>query len=271
MRRLSTTKRGIHVALCMLVSFVLVAVTADQASAREIRYQGQEVPVYVKPGEPTQLQFPGRIQGGFKRENSAVLLEKTDNYLIVFAQPQMIEDGEVILVHLDDSRSYSIRLRLSDANNQRDGAVEIVDTRPPPLPETAEEKPDFKVGKFAPPSRVAGFMRQMILTAEFGKRKAIPGYRRSNRFSGEVVLKDGAIEATIDEIYIGSNYWGYVISVENKLNTNQTLNPATFRLDGTRAVSMSTQQLAPVPLTNEQKIANAHKGKIYVITRAKQL
>jgi len=256
--------------LAAFVTAVLI-VSPEKADAREIKYDGQEVTVYVKPGEPTQLQFPGNIQGGFRRENSAVLLERQEKYLVVFAQPQMSEDGEVILVHLDDSRSYSIRLRPAVAGSQRDGAVEIVDSRPPPTPETVSEEPEFKVGKFAPPSKVAGFMRQMILTAEFGKRKAIPGYRRSNRYSGETVLHDGAIEATIDEIYIGSNYWGYVISVENKLDTTQTVNPATFRLDGTRAVSLSRPQLSPRPLTNEQKITNAHKGKVYVITRSKQL
>ncbi len=268
MRRLKSVQAYLFPA--MLTAFTLL-VAPNAAEAREIKYDGQEVTVYVKPGEPTQLQFPGNIQGGFRRENSAVLLERQEKYLVVFAQPQMSEDGEVILVHLGDSRSYSIRLKPFDSSNQRDGAVEIVDSRPSPTPETVDEEPEFKVGQSAPPSRVSGFMRQMILTAEFGKRKAIPGYRRSNRYSGEVVLHDGSIEAKIDEIYIGSNYWGYVISVENKLDTTQTINPATFRLDGTRAVSLSRPQLAPRPLTNEQKINSSHKGKVYVITRSKQL
>ena len=243
--------------------------------AREIRYQGEEVTVYVKPGEPTQLEFPSIVQGGFRRENSAVLLERQEKYLVVFAQPQIASEGEVVIVHLDDTRSYSIRLKPAEGENSRDSSIQLIDSRPPPVPDGGDdfdptEEPKTS-GKFAPPSKVAGFMRQLVLVAEFGKRKAIPGYRKSNRFSGEVVLNDGAMEATIDEIYIGSNYWGYVISVENQLETVQKINPAAFRLDGTRAVSMSRTQLAPKPLTVEQNIAGAHKAKVYVITRAKRL
>ncbi len=265
---------GPALATLALITIVSLAFPIS-AYAREIRYQGEEVTVYVKPGEPTQLEFPSMVQGGFRRENSSVLLERQEKYLVVFAQPQIAEEGEVVIVHLDDTRSYSIRLKPAEGENQRDGSIQIIDNRAPPVPDGGDEvdpteEPKTQ-GKYAPPSKVAGFMRQLILVAEFGKRKPIPGYRKSNRYSGEVVLHDGAIEATIDEIYIGSNYWGYVISVENKLDTVQQINPATFRLDGTRAVSMSRPQLAPKPLTVEQNIAGAHKAKVYVITKAKRL
>jgi hypothetical protein len=108
----------------------------------------------------------------------------------------------------------------------------------------------------------------MVLVAEFGKRKNIPGYRRSNRYTGETVLHDGAVEVKIDEIFMGSDYWGYVLSAENLLDTNQKLNPATFRLDGTRAVSAERWELAGRPQTAEQKVSGAHKSKIYVVVKA---
>ena len=86
MRRLKSVQAYIFGAV--LTAFTLL-VAPDAAEAREIKYDGQEVTVFVKPGEPTQLQFPGTIQGGFRRENSAVLLERQEKYLVVFAQPQI--------------------------------------------------------------------------------------------------------------------------------------------------------------------------------------
>ena len=100
-----------------------------------------------------------------------------------------------------------------------------------------EEAPAYAEQKF-PPARadqVSGLMRELMLLAEFGKG-SIPGYQRSDKYRGEVVLDDGALKATIDTIYIGSRYWGYVLDAQNSLDTAMKINPATFRLDGTHAI-----------------------------------
>ncbi|MCB0344396.1 MAG: hypothetical protein KDD66_04740 [Bdellovibrionales bacterium] len=257
--------RHLALAACLCLVF------CDTAAARDVRYSGSEQTVYVKPGEPTQVSFPSGIEGGFRRRNSAVKIERQDNHLIVFAQPELSPEGEAIIVHLDDKRTYSIRVTPADDVNVRDDRVKIIDDR---VPEVDVEGPTYtdseKPSKFAPPTVVSGLMREMILVAEFGKKKGIPGYRRSNRYSGETVMHDGAISAKVDEIFMGTDLWGYVIDVENLLNTSQRLNPATFRLDGTRAVSAERWELAPRPLTAEQQISNQHRSKIYVITRSKR-
>ena len=59
-----------------------------------------------------------------------------------------------------------------------------------------------------------------------------------------------------------------ILNVENLLETGQRINPATFRLDGTRAVAAQRWELSPRPVTAEQKIAEGHRGKIYVVTKA---
>ena len=84
------------------------------------------------------------------------------------------------------------------------------------------------------------------------------------------MLQDGAVRATIDEMFLGPDLWGYVVSVENLLDTTMKINPASFRLDGTRAVSAQRWELAPRPLTEEQNISNGHKSKIYIVTRSKR-
>lgn len=249
---------------CMLIA-------SETAYARDITYTGaEEGVVFVKPGEPTQVIFPSSIEGGFKRKQSSIALEKQDNYLIIFAQPELSPEGEAILVHLDDKRTYSLRAIPSSEQHPRDGTVNIIDDR---VPESSEEDASLDPKQprdFAPPTIVSGLMRELILVAEFGNRKGITGYRRSNRYSGETVLHDGALKANIDEIFMGSDLWGYVLSVENLLDTTQRLNPATFRLDGTRAVTAQRWELAPRPLTAEQNIANAHVGKVYIVTKAKR-
>ncbi len=237
------------------------------AYARDLRYTGNEETVYVRPGEPTQVSFPENILGGFKRKNSSISLDKKDNYLIVFSQPELPPEGEAIIVHLDDKRSYALRIKPASNLNSRDEAVTILDDRRPESSDEEETITRAPTG-FAPASVVSGLMRELVLVAEFGKKRGIPGYQRSNRYAGEVIMHDGAVEVKIDEIFMGSNLWGYVATVTNLLDTTQRLNPASFRLDGTHAVSASRWELAPRPMTAEQEIANAHIAKIYIITRS---
>jgi hypothetical protein len=269
------TKNTIQRALIALTSGIALvlsmSICASPALARDVQYNGGEETVYVKPGEPTQITFPGKISGGFKKKSSSVSLERQDNYLIVFAQQNLSLDGESIIVHLADKRTYSLRVLPATGGMPKDGQVTISDNRAPEVDEepTVDSKTDGpKV--FAPPTAISGLMREMMLVSEFGKKKGIPGYRRSNRFSGETVLDDGALSAKIDEIFMGTDLWGYVLSVENKLQTNQKVNPATFRLDGTRAVSCDKWELSARPLTSEQQVAQAHKGHVYIVTRAKR-
>ena len=261
-------KHRLQIGLTLVLGLML---SAEHSFARDVQYNGGEETIYVKPGEPTQVTFPGKIAGGFKKKSSAVNLERQDNYLIVFAQQNLSLDGEAIIVHLADKRTYSLRVLPATGGMPKDGQVVISDSR---SPETEEEPvADTKTDgarTFAPPTAISGLMREMMLVSEFGKKKGIPGYKRSNRFSGETVLDDGALNAKIDEIFMGTDLWGYVLSVENKLQTNQRVNPATFRLDGTRAVSCDKWELSARPLTPEQQVAQTHKGHVYIVTRAKR-
>lgn len=249
-----------------------LALLSTPAFARDLTYNGNEVDVYVKPGEATQVEFPSHIEGGYKNKVSSLALEKKENYLIVFARPEINMDGETIIVHLDDKRTYSLRFLPANEQNPRDGSVKVIDNREPEPEDLGTEEPTTgaKKFKYAPSDTVAGLMREMVMAAEFGKQGAIPGFRRSNRFSGETILDDGAVSAKIDEIFMGSDLWGYVVSVENKLNTTQRLNPASFRMDGTKAIVAQRWQLEAMPETAEQKIAGMHASKLYIVTRAKR-
>lgn len=239
------------------------------AFARDVQYQNSEILVYVKPGEPTQLNFGGLVAGGVKRSRSALALEHKDSQLVVFASEALPDSGEAIIVRLQDGRSYSVRVSKAVGENRRDDVVVIQDGRGAMLADSSEE-PAYKEKKFdyAPPSQVSGLMREMVLASEFGK-KSISGYRTSEQYKGETVLNDGTIEAKIDRIFIGPNLWGYVLDTTNLLDQSQRLNAASFRLDGTRAVSAQHWELAARPMNIEQQISGKHTGKVYVVTRAK--
>ncbi len=246
----------------------LLLATAD-SWARDIKYLGGEIGVYVNPGEPTQLLFPSKIQSGFKPKSSRLALDRKENYLVIFSQPDLTEEGEALLVMLDDKRSYAIRIMPSTDDNPRDEIIKILDEREESDGESSPPIQDFAPRQgFAPANVPTGLMREMILAAEMGKKKTVPGYKRSNKYSGEVVLQDGSVEAKIDEIFMGPEMWGYVLSVENLLDTTQKLNPASFRLDGTRAISAERWELAARPQTAEQKLSANHKAKVYIITRS---
>ncbi len=243
------------------------------AWARELRYTGTEQTIYVTPGEPTQIVFPSKIEGGFKRKNSSLALERKENFLVVFAQPEIPYEGEALLVQLDDKRSYALRISPADDDHPRDEQAKVIEDREEALgddedyaPETPYEQPRG----FAPATVASGLIREMILVAEYGKQRGISGYRRSNRYTGEAVLNDGTVSAKIDEIFMGPDLWGYVLNVENLMDTNHKLNPATFRLDGTRAVAAQRWELAPRPVTAEQKVSNHHAAKVYIVTKAQK-
>jgi len=248
----------------------LTLVNTQQAFARDVDYTNSEMAVFVTPGEPTQVQFPGEVSGGVKRKSSSLSLQYTKSDLVLFASEAISDQGEAIIVRLKDGRSFSVRVKRSSDEHARDDVVKVNDRVGALSGGDESEEPAYKERKFdyAPPSQVSGLVREMVLAAEFGK-KGIAGYRPSDRFQGETILNDGTIRATIERIFIGANLWGYVIEAQNLLDQGQKINPASFRLDGTRAVSCSNWELAARPLTTEQEIAGKHKARIYVVTRAR--
>lgn len=251
------------------VLFCVAAAICGDAFARDVDYNSQEVTIRVNPGEPTQIVFPGRISGGFKRKNSSIALDRKDTDLVVFAQESIPDQGEAIIVRLEDGRSFSLRIARASADFSRDDVVKISDARDATLP-TDEEEPPYREKRFeyAPPSQVSGLVREMMLVTEFGKN-SISGYRLSERYKGQVVLNDGAVKAVVDKIFVGPNLWGYVVDTENLLDQTQKINPATFRLDGTRAISADNWELSPRPLNTEQKVAGKDKAKVYIVTKAR--
>ncbi len=243
-----------------------------KAEARDVDYApgGGEIVIYVNTGEPTQIQMPGMISGGYKKKDAAIALDKRDQDLIVFANQGLNPNGEAFIVRLEDGRSYSIRAKRATPDNPRDDFINILDSRGSIVMSKDEEEPAYKEKNFnyAPPTQVSGLMREMMLNSEFGKA-SIAGYRRSDKYRGQVVLDDGTMLGTIDSIFIGPNLWGYVIDAKNMLNTTQRLNPASFRLDGTRAVSATNWELSPKPFNVEQQLAGKDTTKVYIVTRAR--
>ena len=247
-----------------------VVLISASAYARDIEYKDEEISVRVMPGEPTQMKFPGVVSGGFKKKDSTLSLDKKDSDLVIFAQQNLTEAGEVMIVRLQDGRSYSVRIQRANADSPRDDIVKIEDERPAIVASSEEESPyKEKNFEYAPPTQVAGLVREMMLVAEFGK-KSITGYRATDQNKGEVVLDDGAISATVERIFTGSGLWGYVLDVENKLGESQKINPAAFRMEGTRAVSASNWELSPRPASRENELAGAHRAKVYIVTKARK-
>jgi hypothetical protein len=261
--------RNIQIKYFIIAAISFIAVPS-LCFARDLEYNEQEVAIRVAPGEPTQIRFPGIVAGGYKKSYSAISLEKKDGDLIIFANEKIDEPGEAIVVRLKDGRSYSVRLQKANAENPRDDVVKIRDKRGSIISSEEEETPDYKEKHYdyAPPSVVSGLMREIVLAAEFGKSK-VSGYQVTDQYKGETIMNDGTVNATIDRIYIGPNLWGYVIDVKNMLDVGQKLNPATFRLDGTRAISFKDWELAARPLDTEQQIAGKDSTKAYIVTRAR--
>lgn len=256
-----------------LIGLLGAVLCGPSASARDLEYGGREISVFIKPGEPTQIQFPSTIAGGFKKKQSSLNLDRKGTDLVVFGQDSLTEAGEAIIVRLENGKSYSIRVHRSSPDKPRDDMVRIEDslTSPQSSGDDDDKDPPHKEKTFdyAPPNQVSGLMREMMLNAEFGKT-GITGYRVSDIHRGETVLSDGTITAKIDRIFIGPNLWGYVVDAENLLQTSQKINAGSFRIDGTLAISAKDWELAAQPLNHEQQIAAKHRTKLYIITRSKK-
>ena len=252
----------------LLLNLTLAALTFSSAAyARDLEYNDEEVKINVAPGEPTQVQFPGDVSGGYKNRQSSVSLDRKGNSLVVFAQDNISENGEAIIVQLTDGRSYSVRIRRATADNPRDDVVKLSDSRAA-IVSSEEDEPAYREKNFeyAPPTQVSGLVREMMLVAEFGKAN-VTGYRQSDSYKGDTILNDGTLIATVDRVFEGPNLRGYVLDVKNLLDTTQKINPASFRIDGTRAISANSWEIAPRPLTAEQEISRRDSIKVYVVTR----
>ena len=255
---------------------ITVALVAQpySAFARDVQYQSGngEIEVWINIGEPTEIVFEGgRIKDGFKNSNAGIAIENKGNALVVFGKENINENGEAILVRLDDGRSYPLRIRRATAESPRDAQISIGDGKGAfgaPEEESMPEPYKERGYEYAPASKVSGLMREMVLVAEFGKR-SIAGYQISEKFKGQEVVSDGAVLAKIDKIFIGANLWGYVLDTTNLLDQSQKLNAATFRIDGTRAVSASSWELSARPLNVEEQISDKHNAKVYIVTRAR--
>jgi hypothetical protein len=259
--------------LAIGLSILSLGITTRSSFARDVEYKDSEVSVYVAPGEPTQIRFPGTIAGGFKKKSSSLNLDRKGTDLIVFGQESLSDAGEAIIVRLEDGRSFSMRVHRASKASPRDDMVKVDDVKGAMVKAGAddEEEPAYKEKQsdYAPPTQVSGLMREMMLNAEFGKT-SISGYRVSETHKGEIVLNDGTINAKVDKIYVGPTMWGYVLDAENLLDTSQKLNPASFRIDGTRAISAKEWEITARPMNVEQQVAGKHKTKVYIITRAKK-
>jgi hypothetical protein len=260
-----------HVVTALIVASSVLIGGITSAYARDVEYQtGQgDIEVFVNPAEPTDIEFPGKIKEGFKSSTAGISVERKVNSLVVFGKENINDNGEAILVKLEDGRSYPVRIRRATADNPRDATVSIGDGKGP-IGEDEEEMPIYKERGFdkAPPSKVSGLMREMVLVAEFGKR-SIAGYQVSEKYKGQTVVNDGAVLAKIDRIFIGPNLWGYVLDTTNLLDQSQKLNPASFRIDGTRAVSASNWELTARPMNVEEQVSGKHNTKVYIVARAR--
>ncbi|HMO02718.1 MAG TPA: hypothetical protein PKD37_07090 [Oligoflexia bacterium] len=252
------------IVLCLFVSLI----ASSPLAARDVEYDNKELSVFVNPNEPSQIRFPAKVAGGFKRKNSSLSLEKKGSDLMVFSGDNLREDGEAIIVRLEDGRSYSIRVRRASGENPRDAIVRIGDARELLRDPTEEPEYNRKAYGFAPASVISGLMRELILVGEFGKQ-SIPGYQVSEEYKGETVINDGTMIATIEKIYVGPNLWGYIINARNLLDLPQKINPASFRIDGTRAVSASRWELSPRALDLESEIAGSESSKVYIVAKAR--
>lgn len=259
--------------LSITAAAVCLVARPYSALARDVEYNEKdgEIEVFVNIGEPTEVVFDGaKIKDGFKNSNAGIALDRKESSLVIFGKENMNENGEAILVRLDDGRSYPLRIRRASSDNPRDAKVSVGDGRGPISSSEEDQPAPYREQGFAyaPPSKVSGLMREMVLAAEFGK-STIPGYTTSEKFKGQTVISDGAVLAKIDKMYIGSNLWGYVLDATNLLDQTQKVNPASFRIDGTRAISLSNWELAPRPLNVEEQISNKHNAKVYIVTRAR--
>lgn len=260
--------------LTRVIAAALAALCAvSPAFARDVQYQegDGEIEVFVNVGEPTEISFEGgQIKDGFHNSNAPIAIQNKGSALIIFGKQNMTADGAALIVRLNDGRSYPIRVMVANEKNPRDAQIIIEDGKGA-FGAEEEQAPEGYTERgydYAPASKVSGLMREMVLVAEFGK-KAIPGYTMSDKYKGQTVVSDGSILAKIDRMFIGPNLWGYVLDTTNLLDQSQKLNPATFRIDGTRAVSSSSWELAARPLNVEEQISNKHNAKVYIVTRSR--
>jgi hypothetical protein len=102
--------------------------TEGQANAIEYVVENEETPIYLRLGEPTLVEFPAAIEGGFRTKHSSYSLERDKNQLVLFLNKTTPNPkGEGILVMLKDGRICALRLLEETPEHSRDVVVRISD------------------------------------------------------------------------------------------------------------------------------------------------
>ena len=107
---LQVSRRTLKFVFLALACLSIVGIDLSPAAAREIDYDGGEAKVYVTPGEPTVVSFPHEVDAGYRVKSSAIVVERRGRDLILFAQPELRLEGEVLVIYTKDNRSYILRI-----------------------------------------------------------------------------------------------------------------------------------------------------------------
>ena len=91
---------------------------------RIIRMNRQAV-IRIEPGAPLAIEFPGKIEGGYKTKSASVALERNGDRLVAFAQPGLPEEGVSLLIILEDRSLFSVKLVLANKEHPADVIVKI--------------------------------------------------------------------------------------------------------------------------------------------------
>lgn len=186
------------------------------AGARSLQYGDAPITLEIPYGKSTVLRFDSKVSSIQNAEKYEIgpLNDQQPNYAELSVKPRTTSGGDTVNFHLADGAI--VKLRLLAVTNTHGEGVETVHTLKKVLPEPAAitkdllpDPSDDEMGD----GKVA-LMKALILGTK------LRGYQIRPLGTPVKTALDG-VEATLEQVYAGRDYTGYVIQIVNKDATRQ--------------------------------------------------
>lgn len=229
------------------VLVVLLSTAAAPAWARVVEDTGQEIAIRVARGHTTEVVFSEGIhQVVTSLGKDALSLETAGGRL--YLSPLVDEVQGTVFVVLESERSIPLALVPATAAGPQDVSVRVL-------------SPAREAGAApAPPDALTplGLLRRMVL------RQEIPGVQVAAGGAREV-YNDQAVRLTLAEVWRASQLEGDVLVAENLRTIWIQLPIERIHFPGLLAIHAEAEVLAPHPTTAEERLAQRHRTRLFLI------
>lgn len=229
----------------LMITFNILIILTFNVHARVIEFDGQQIIVRVTQGRTTQVELPEAVANIITGiDQNKLSLEHSKNR--IFIHPIIFIEGDIFVI-TENNHSYPFSLVIGEESN-RDVTVVV---------NHAAMKAQEKLKTFRHEPSV--LLRAMMMGKELEGIDIVAHH-------SEIIYNDGSIIIRLEKTFMTpSNLRGYVMIIENISDLDLNIPLQKIYFDGLIAIAAEREFLSRKPITPDEKMANNHISKLYMI------